>query len=249
MKTETLDAIRAHAVAEYPRECCGVVLAAEGAELYVPCRNQAPTPGEHFQMAPEDYADAEDRGTVQWVVHSHPDAPETPSEADKVACEASGLPWLIVSVRGDDGRPAPVAGDFAQLTPNGYEAPYIGRPFFHGILDCWTLVRDWYRRERGLELPNPPRVDNWWNDGASDLYSPAAWAAAGFEPVGADPVEVGDVIAMQIRAKNLVANHVGLYLGGGLFMHHLHGRLSTRDVFGGYWRECTRMVYRYKGSV
>jgi len=39
------------------------------------------------------------------LVHSHPDAPARASEADKVECEASGVPWLIVSVRKDGGDP------------------------------------------------------------------------------------------------------------------------------------------------
>ncbi|CAG9184310.1 C40 family peptidase [Cupriavidus respiraculi] len=234
MEKATLDAVRAHAAAEYPRECCGLVVVARGRERYVACRNAAQG-GEHFILPAEDYAAAEDLGDVVAVVHSHPDAPAAPSEADLVACEASGLPWHILSWPADDLR---------TIAPQGYEAPLVGRQFAHGVLDCYTLVRDWYRRELGIELRDFPRRDDWWAQGG-DLYM-QHYAEAGFAVVSQDaPDQQGDVILMQLRAP--VPNHAGIYLGDGLMLHHLHGRLSSRDVYGGYWQEITRCVLRYQG--
>ena len=97
MRKKTLQAIRDHGVAAYPLECCGLVLKAGRREWYQPCRNTAAS-AEHFVMSAEDYAAAEESGDIVAVVHSHPDAPAAPSEADRVACEASGLPWYIVAV-------------------------------------------------------------------------------------------------------------------------------------------------------
>lgn len=244
----TLEAIEAHATAEYPREACGLIVVVKGRERYWPCRNLAAKPGEHFRLDPDDYAAAEDAGAVTTIVHSHPDEAAAPSEADRVQCEAHGLPWLIVAVHG--GK---VAGS-AQIEPCGYQAPLVGRRWSHGILDCWALCRDWYARERGIELPDPPRADDWWNDGHSDLYAEPALEAVGFRTVGRSgdlhmaEWRAGDLILMQIRSRNLVPNHAGIYLGDGQMLHHLHGRLSSRDVFGGYWLETTTRVMRHKDS-
>ncbi|ELI9006663.1 Mov34/MPN/PAD-1 family protein, partial [Enterobacter roggenkampii] len=41
MRQKTIDAIMAHAAAEYPRECCGVVAQKSRVERYFPCRNLA----------------------------------------------------------------------------------------------------------------------------------------------------------------------------------------------------------------
>ena len=233
MNKRTLEAIRAHAAEDYPREACGLVIVAKGRERYMRCRNLAQGT-EHFVMNPEDYAVAEDAGDVIAVVHSHPDAPAAPSEADMVSCEATGLPWHILSWPGDD---------FRTIEPSGYQAPLVGRTFAHGVLDCWSLVRDFYARELKIELPDFERRDDWWANG-ENLYM-EGYPKAGFVHLNQDaPEKVGDVILMQRRAD--VPNHAGVYIGNGLMLHHMHGRLSTREVYGGYWREITRCVLRHK---
>ena len=95
MRQKTIDAIMAHAAAEYPRECCGVVAQKSRVERYFPCRNLAASPEDNFVLCPEDYAAAEDWGTVIAIVHSHPDATTQPSELDKAQCDATLLPWHI----------------------------------------------------------------------------------------------------------------------------------------------------------
>ena len=152
MRKKTLQAIRDHGVAAYPLECCGLVLKAGRREWYQPCRNTAAS-AEHFVMSAEDYAAAEESGDIVAVVHSHPDAPAAPSEADRVACEASGLPWYIVAVEKSENGDV-VAGEIRGFAPEGYRAPLLGRQFAHGVLDCYTLVRDWYARERDIVLPD-----------------------------------------------------------------------------------------------
>lgn len=110
-----------------------------------------------------------------------------PSEADKVACEASGLPWAIVSVI--DG----VAGEINVFEPSGYEAPLIGREFSHGVTDCVQLVNDYFQRKLGIKLKDWPREDNWWNKGGN-LYLDH-YAETGFVAVEGDP-QRHDVLLM-----------------------------------------------------
>jgi proteasome lid subunit RPN8/RPN11 len=244
MNLQTIQAINAHAESEYPRECCGLVVVVKGREKYISCRNTA-VGTEHFILPAEDYAAAETLGEITAVVHSHPDAPATPSQADQVACEATGLAWHIVRV--DQVGGVPEAGELVTLEPCGYVAPLVGRVFSHGVLDCYQLIVDWYKQERNVALMQFSRADDWWNDGQSDLYM-AGYQQAGFVCIkdGEQP-EVGDVILMQIRSNNGVPNHAGIYIGDGLMLHHLYGRLSSRDVYGGYFQEVTRKILRYMG--
>lgn len=243
MTPETIAAINVHAERDYPAESCGLVVIVKGRERYIACANTA-RGTEHFILSGEDFSAAEDLGAVAAVVHSHPDVPAQPSQADMVSCEASGLPWHIVRVDMVGG--AAQAGELVTIEPTGYRAPLVGRNFAHGVLDCYQLIVDWYREERDIKLMQFSRADGWWDDGTSDLYTDG-FPRAGFVRL-ADGVEPqrGDVILMQIRSRNGVPNHAAIYLGDGLMLHHLHGRLSSRDVYGGYYQEVTRSILRYQ---
>lgn len=251
MKPETETAIRAHAVAEYPRECCGlVVIDDQEGEIYIPCRNAAPPAksgrsrrGDYFVLSRADQRAAMSRGEIVAVVHSHPDWPAAPTQGDLVSCEESALPWHIVRVDGGDGEI--VTRDLVTVQPSGYRAPLLGREFFHGVLDCYALVRDWFLQERGVVLKDFEREDGWWEgDEGPDLYL-EHFREAGFVPVALADLQVGDCFIMQVRSKR--ANHAAVYVGNGEILHHLYGRPSRRDVYGGYWHETTRLVVRYKG--
>lgn len=240
MLPTTREAAIQHAIAAYPKESCGLVLDENGVELYVPCENRAADRNSHFVISAEDYAQIEDRGQIKAVVHSHPDAHQRPSEADQVACEHSGVPWYIFAIHKNDDGVVALFGE-AVTSPKGYEAPLVGRMFAYGILDCYTLIQDYYKRELGITLDDFEHLDHHWEHGVSMYLD--HYESQGFTPVpNPKELEVGDIIIMQIRSK--VPNHAGVYIGNGLFLHHLYGRASTRDVYGGHWKDATRLIIR-----
>lgn len=237
-----IEDIKQHAQDEYPRESCGLVVNIDGVDTYVRCRNLAENPGEQFVMQGEDYADAADRGNVVALVHSHPNASAQPSDADRVMCEASEMTWHIISIGKTDQFEF---SDLKTIVPTGWEAPLRGRQFAHGILDCYTLVQDFYKRELHIQLGAYDRQDEWWNKGG-DLYSMDRLTAEGFYEVSRDNLQRGDMIIMQIRSP--VPNHAGVYLGDGTMLHHMHGRLSDVVPYGGMWTESTRRIVRHRGA-
>lgn len=223
-----------HAAREYPRECCGVVVIQKGRQVYKPCNNLA-VGTDQFAIDPNDYAAADQSGEITAVIHSHPNMSAEPSQADRVACEASALPWFILSY--------PV-GVWSELYPEGYKAPLVGRQWSHGVLDCYSIIRDWFAFERGILLPDFERHDEWWLKG-ENLYE-ENFAKAGFCEINGDDLMTGDVILMQMGSP--VSNHGALYLGDGLILHHVQNRLSTRDVYGGYWLKNTTKYLRYENN-
>lgn len=247
MKPKTIEAIKAHALLEYPKEACGLIIVFKGREKYITCENRAENKEQHCVVSAEDFANAEDKGEVVAFVHSHPNANAMPSDADRVLCEGSQLTWVIVSVTKDVADGIPVISGINQIQPEGYLAPLVGRSFTHGVLDCYSLVRDYYKQELSIDLPDFERKDGWWNDGKSNLYLDNFQKAGGVKLAADALLKKGDIILMEVQTANGVPEHAAVYLGeGGLMLHHLYGRLSSRDVYGGYWKDITRAVVRHK---
>lgn len=231
MLSENLKAeIISFAQSQFPREACGLIL---DNNKFFPCANIAER-NIDFIMSPDDYAKADEQGEITSIVHSHCNQGPEPSQADLVSCESSLLPWHIVSLPNLT---------WGYCAPKGYIAPLIGRQFSHGVLDCYSLVRDFYKLEMGIILPFFERSEKWWERG-QNLYM-ENFEIAGFEQVKDGTLCRGDGLIMQVMSN--VPNHAAIYLGEGIVLHHLMNRLSGRDVYGGYWQKHTRLVVRYKG--
>lgn len=251
MTPESKQSFLAHAQRVVPHECCGVLLEEAGVESYVEVSNIESDSMRHFTMSHEELAELEERGTISAICHSHPDGMIEPSEADKVSCEESGLPWYIIS---------PQTGNLYTLAPTGYKAPYELRPFVHGVLDCYSLIKDFYAWELGIDLPNFERDDFWWmlTEGPDlylDNFESAGFVRIPYENEPAEVLQKHDVILMEVRSPFHKINHGAIWIdtlpnrGGNLILQHLQNQPSGYTVYGGYWRKCTRMVLRHRSLL
>lgn len=229
---EILAEILAHAGEAAPRECCGFIVQFKHHQRYVRARNIAES-DDDFIVHPDDYTAAEDSGEVLMIVHSHYGVPPNPSDADRKGCELSSLPWLIMNYP---------TGAYQIIEPCGYRAPLIGRNYCYGVLDCLTLVQDYYEEVLGIMLPKYEYEEEWWNK--SKNYYRERYPSAGFFTVNLNEIKVHDMILMQVDSP--VLNHAGIYLGDGIFLHHPYKALSCRRPYGGYWQKHTGLVCRHK---
>ena len=102
------DQIRQHGEADYPHECCGILLGALTPEAksvlqVIPTPNASPTPTRHYEIAPKDLirilreAHAAGREVLGFY-HSHPDHPAQPSTTDLAEAHWLGCSYLITAV-------------------------------------------------------------------------------------------------------------------------------------------------------
>lgn len=223
------------AKAECPREACGLVIIKNGKQVYCPAKNLAKG-SDNFILNPIDYEKADTAGEIVAVIHSHPNMSAKPSQADLVACEGSGLPWFICGIPSEQ---------WEYIEPSGYIAPLVGRQWSHGVLDCYAIIRDWYAQEKNITLLDFERSDEWWKMGGN-LYLDN-FEKAGFKRITLEELSCGDVILMTVNST--VPNHGAIYLGDNMILHHVHGRLSTRDIFGGYWLKNAMVYLRYEKNT
>jgi hypothetical protein len=134
----------------------------------------------------------------------------------------------------------PECGDLQTIEPCGYEAALVGRQFAHGVLDCYSLVRDFYARELGIQLSQ---------------YERGRLVGEGPGPLQPGPVGGGGLRGHARRAATrrhdpdadpLAGAEPCRRLGDGKMLHHMHGRLSETVVYGGMWAERTRYIVRHK---
>lgn len=223
-----------HALAVAPSESVGLLVIIKGRERYWPCSNISTEPENTFVLDPDDWAAAEDKGHIAAVVHSHPESPAAPSREDLQACNALGLPWHIYSLQ---------TGLWGQCNPQTMRPSLVGRTWIWVYADCWTLVRDFYA-SHGIDLPDweRPRLPD---DFVRAPMFESCWESAGFRELLPDEtLSYGDALLFDMHSTG--ADHVGVYLGDMEVLHHLRGRLSSRDLYGQLLQSTTVRKLRHR---
>lgn len=222
------DDIFAHAKDEYPKESCGLIIVKNNLTVYKPCRNIADD-NNHFALHPVDYASVD--GEIRAIVHSHVDIPPIPSEADIIACNQSNMPWWIVSVP---------SGEMVKILPESKQS-LVGREWSYPMWDCYRIVQDYFE-DKGIELPDFERGDfEWFKEGQNKIEENLGYA--GFKQVKLTEIQNGDGLLFAIGSR--VANHVGVYCGNSLILHHPYGQLSRREPLNESLLKRLVMVVRY----
>ena len=111
--------LRAHAAAEAPNECCGLLLFRDGvAARYARGRNALASPYRYELEIDPSLWFLEDDGYELAVFHSHPETEPIPSRTDReLAGLWSGRPFLIYGLKLDELRAWRIARDGVEELP------------------------------------------------------------------------------------------------------------------------------------
>ncbi len=247
MTPGSIEALRAHAIEAYPEECLGYV---DPGGIYHRLANISAQPEKFAQPDPGLIAALLSSDEIRALCHSHPGGPDCPSELDMRTQRNFDLPFVIVATNGQASAEPFAWGD--QIID---QRPLIGRPFRHGVDDCYALIRAYWQKHRGETLPDFPRQWEWWGNDAQegvdrDLYR-RYFASAGFYEIDGSEAGTGDIWLAAIRSE--VPNHAGVYLDRGLALHHAAlrlpfdpARLSRRDPISRWIPYITHWVRRDK---
>ena len=221
---QAISDMQAHALEAFPNISVGII---SGWMYYRLDNIQAPETDKelNWQITYKNdiYAHKLQHGLLRFVVFSRPRMVAYPNEREMLAQLSSDAPWIYLRTDGVDCEDPVIWG-------NG--SPYwafLGRPFRHGVMDCYSLIRDYYKLEYKLSLDEYPRDWFWWNSSADylnafrppvkDLYG-ENFKNQGFYPIGKiEDLRKGDSVLMKLNSDSI--NHAAIYIGDGKILHHV----------------------------
>ncbi len=208
-----------HALDEYPKESCGLII--DNGTAYVRMRNIHESPKNNFRMHTPDFLEYLQAGRISAFMHSHTGNNPFPSRQDMVLQENMALPWGITYISPDKDIDGPFF--FGDQVPI---APLLERNFRCGVHDCYTLLRDIYRQELDITLPIFPRQGEWWNSKQNLLEE--NFKKAGFKQIDRTQLRKNDVLLCRVNSPkdNPVVNHIAIVRERGQIIHHMLKRLS-----------------------
>ena len=74
--------ITKHSKSKEQQESCGFVVLMGNEKVFIPCENVAEDKENHFEITPEDYINASEKGEIVALVHSHPQGEPKLSQSD-----------------------------------------------------------------------------------------------------------------------------------------------------------------------
>ena len=220
--------LAALALAQYPKECCAFILK-DGS--FIPLENIHDKPEGNFLIKNSDYIKYSDQ--LACVAHSHTDDDCTPSFTDMCVQVSSSIPWVIAGTNGV------VCNRFVVFGNTVIKKDWIGVDFIHGVNDCYSLIRNYFYHHHNALLPDFPRSNKWWEKEHKSMYLDH-YPEAGFVPAKYENLSdlvIGDLIFMRLGRTNTI-NHAGVYMGDGIFAHHMCDQLSRKEP-----------IYRYKDKI
>ena len=229
------ESFKKYAQEQTPNEACGLLAIIDGKETFWPCKNLAEGKHEFFMLNPDDWAECEDTGEIIGVIHSHPVGAAIASEADKASCEHIGFPYYIYSINEDH---------WICIEPTGWKAPsLIGRRFIWGKYDCWSIVTDWLKENKNINIKYWPRPKTLKEFSENPEFEYALPKLNFVKQQDNQKFQEGDVLLFK-GAKGK-ASHVAVYIGDSMILNHNFKALSCRQPLSLGYQKALQGVYRY----
>jgi proteasome lid subunit RPN8/RPN11 len=232
--------IKEHALKDFPNECCGFICVNYLGDVTVlPCENKAVNKKGRFVIDPAMNIEAEKYGHIAAFYHSHVDEFELPSNEkfsiqDLDCAYEACLPALLYVYPQDT---------WFYHQPKTYKpVPLIGRPFVWGIWDCYSLVREYQKIHKGLNMNYyfPPSEES---INANFKYEEFVKNEP-LEDVSLDELKEGDIILFKIKSQYI--NHSAVYLGGNEFLHQPINKSSSKMFLDERYLKYIARTLRYK---
>jgi proteasome lid subunit RPN8/RPN11 len=176
-------------------EVCGLIVD----NIAFECKNVSIEPSKNFVLSPLDYIKTAKKGKIQAIFHSHIGDKINSSLIDRDTSSKHNLPIITYNVK---------FNTFNIFSQN-LGISYSGKSFKLGKSDCFTLLREYYYEEFGIEIPEVKDIFKYFS-GSPLFNEPRLF---GFYEI--ESREQNDVLI----SKDGKRNHILIYLGYNKVLH------------------------------
>ncbi len=226
--------IRYHAMEDEENEICGIVYRAKDKLFIHKCQNIAIDKTEEFEIDSEEFISCYNKGEIVYIYHSqHSNAF---SEEDIIRANELIIPLILFNPKTDY---------FSVYYPPDYKPDYIGREFIWGFNDCYTLIREYYRREYLIPLSDYDADEGYELTGQDKIVN--NFEKEGFSKIDIKNIEKGDLIAFKIHKD--YPTHLAIYMGNNMILHQLFNCQSRIENLSENWVKRILFGLRHKNNL
>jgi len=228
LNIELKNQIKQYALENPNIEACGLILESGNSTFVCKCKNISQNSGKHFELNPLDYLRLWDEGRNKIIGYWHTQKSTKPSSLDVINYKNHKLPSYIYSRESDE---------IIEVTDKHLKYnKYLGREFEINKSDCFGLVRDYYKNEKGIFITDYHREDGWFKS-FPDLIK-NVYEREGFVKIKIEEIVEGDLVEFSY-------GHFGIYLEGDLILHHERSKYSNIERFTEVWKKRVSNIYRH----
>lgn len=237
MHTSIKHQIISLAKSDKEREICGFIYRDfSGAPKVFDCKNISENPHEEFEISMEDSISVLGMGNPLAVYHSHPTASPGFSPADLECAEEMCLPFYMYDVETETWH---------EYIPKSYESSVLGRQWCLGFDDCYSVVRNYFRKNHGVHMGDYDRDESMSHEERGVIAH--HYEHEGFRVVPKEEIREGDVLIF--KTDKALPQHFGIYSGQNRFFHHPIGGLSRLEPLSDRWLSRLISVFRYDPKI
>lgn len=230
--------IKKKSLEDSPNETCGFIVEENNEFKCIPTTNIAKNKQINFEISGIDFLNIKSKYNIIAIYHSHTNDFEDFSEQDKKCAEAMNCDLVLYFIRDDI---------FKVYEPlNKKNNKYIGRYFELGKYDCFSLVKDFYEKEKKIILNYDKNIYS-QNLESMNVENEALkfYEKNNLKQVSINEIKSHDILLMDSFILNK-AKHFAIYLGNDKILHQPLFGFSKIDNYCNFYKRHTAYAFRSK---
>jgi len=225
--------IRKESIKNAPNESCGFIVEDNYDFICIPCENIAKNKKEYFEIKSIDYLNTKNKyKKIHYIYHSHTNNNFDFSEQDKLCAKNLNISIILYILKNNEFK----MFDIYKTLNN-----YTGRYYQYKKYDCFTLIKDFYKNEKNIDLfanyyENLDEIDV--KNKIYDFYK-----INNLEIVDkTEDLKLHDILFF----NGFGTKHLGLYLEEDKILHQPMCGFSQIENYNNFYRSRTDLILRLK---